>query len=249
MKLIALKPVGSSTGVIEAGREFRTDPVHGHELIKAGHAAAAEDLKWTGLQWPGAQVAILASGASLTAEQVQAVRDWRQADDARRVIAINTTFQLAPWADALYACDAAWWHVHYSQARSLFAGKLWTQDREALRHEGVQFIESVRAPGLSNRVGVIHQGQNSGYQAIGLAHHAGAVKLILLGFDMQGQHWHGQHPKPLTNTPAYLFPLWVSNFNALAVDLEMAGVEVVNCTPGTALTCFRRADLRAELKG
>lgn len=95
----------------------------------------------------------------------------------------------------------------------------------------------------------IHHGANSGYQAIGLAYHLGADRIVLIGYDMQHTngrtHWHGDHPSGLTN--AFGIEKWVKNFSALAKDLKEEGVEVVNCSIETALTCFPRADLRDVL--
>lgn len=86
---------------------------------------------------------------------------------------------------------------------------------------------------------------NSGYQAINLAYHFGVSRIILIGYDMQRtegrSHWHGDHPKGLTNAEGVA--KWASRFPQLAADLEREGVEVVNCSKETALNCFKRARL------
>lgn len=193
-------------------------------------------------RWAGHSVVILASGPSLTVEQCRDVHAWRDRTPHCGVVAINTTFQCAPWADLLYACDATWWRAHVSEVRSVFRGELWTQDEAAYREFGIRRVESQRLPGLGRRIGVIHQGGNSGYQAINLVCQMGVTRIILLGFDMHGTHWHGKHVG-LPNTPDWLFKQWLKNFDALAADLERDGVDVINCTPGSALECFRKASL------
>jgi hypothetical protein len=70
--------------------------------------------------------------------------------------------------------------------------------------------------------------------------------MILLGFDMHGDHWHGKH-EGLPNPNPALFADWIQRFAVLATDLEAEGVEVVNCSPGTALRCFPTADLETAL--
>jgi hypothetical protein len=197
-------------------------------------------------RWAGASVVILASGPSLTVEQCCGVHAWRDCTPGGRVVAINNTFQRAPWADLLYACDATWWRVHMDEVRRVFHGELWTQDEVARREFGVRRVESQRLPGLGRRPGVIHQGGNSGYQAINLVWQMGVKRIILLGFDMRGSHWHGKHVG-LANTPDWLFKQWIKNFAVLAADLEREDVEVVNCTPGSALDCFRMGELGIEL--
>ena len=204
-----------------------------------------------GFEW--ATVVILASGPSLTVEQCEVVRDWREGSDMawrlneprRRVIAINNTFRRAPWADVLYGCDAPWWRVHHAEAAQVFAGQLWTQDRAAMELTRMHLVESVRNPGLGRMPGVIHQGGNGGYQAINLAWQAGAARIVLLGYDMHGTHWHGKHEHGLTNTPPWLFPQWIKNFDRLAADLE--DFDIVNCTPGSALRAFRTSALEDAL--
>lgn len=155
---------------------------------------------------------------------------------------MNTTFRAAPWADALYACDLAWWDRHIDEVRQSFAGESWTQTPEAARRHGLRFIEGRPGRGLSKERGVIHQGGNSGYQAIGLAVDQGAERIVLLGYDMQktgGQsHWFGDHPQGLNKNSPYA--MWVPKFDSLAADLRDEGVEVINATRETALRCFPR---------
>ena len=206
------------------------------------------DPGWPGLRWPGATVVILASGQSLTTQDCGQVHAWRLDGENKRVIAINTTFRMAPWADVLYACDATWWNLYIDEVRSTFHGQFWTQDARAHRDLGVRMIASQMLPGLGKRPGVIHQGGNGGYQAINLAYHSGAAKIILLGFDMHGTHWHGKYDNGLPNASRQLFGTWIANFDQLAVDLAKEGVLVKNCTRDTRLTCFEKADLSAQLE-
>jgi len=88
---------------------------------------------------------------------------------------------------------------------------------------------------------------NSGYQALNLAIHFGARKIILLGYDMQcgpnGQtHWFGSHPGALEKG-AGLYPRFVQNFRTTLPDLERNGITVVNCSRSTALDCFPKIPL------
>src|SRR3990167_1144446 len=58
-------------------------------------------------EWAGETVAILGGGPSLTPWQAEACRG------ACRVIAVNTSYWLAPWADLLYFSDEVWWCWHH----------------------------------------------------------------------------------------------------------------------------------------
>ncbi len=179
---------------------------------------------------PGGTVACLASGPSLTPEDVAAVRDL----DA--VIVINTTYQLAPWATALYAADAKWWTWHHGATD--FAGLKYSMSPPAAEW-GVQILKNTGPHGLELQPTGLRTGMNSGYQAIGLAVHFGAKRVLLLGYDMQlgpkrEMHWHKDHPKPVVSE----YQKFLTAFATLVTPLREAGVEVLNCTRRTALTCF-----------
>ena len=91
----------------------------------------------------------------------------------------------------------------------------------------------------------VHFGGNSGFQAINLAYLWGAKRIVLLGFDGKAvggkDHWFGQHPQGLTQVQPY--SLWLDHFPQLAYDLKREGVEVINCSPDSAITCFKGADI------
>lgn len=182
---------------------------------------------------------ILASGPSLTQADIDYIRG------KGLVIAVNDCHRLAPWADILYACDLKWWRYHRGCPE--FSGQKWTQSDIAAREYGLRHIEGINAPGFSLRPGLIHYGANGGYQAINLALHFGAEQIILLGFDMQRsgdgkKHWFGEHPEPLNMHDG--FDSWIAAFETTPASLLAAGVDVINCSRDTALTCFPRRALR-----
>ena len=91
---------------------------------------------------------------------------------------------------------------------------------------------------------------NSGAGAINLAYHFGARRILLIGMDMKPgangeKHWHPDHPKPMVQ--GQQFEEWRLKMGVLAKDLAAEGVTVINCTPGSALTCFPMSDLEQEL--
>lgn len=124
-----------------------------------------------------------------------------------------------------------------------FRGELWSVSEMAHDKFGTYWIRHSRDPGFCQEPDTINGGGNSGYQAIHLAATFGAKRIILLGFDMQRtggkEHWHGKHEGRLPNGTG--FPGWIRNMAPLAKDLSRLGVDVVNCSRATALTCFRRA--------
>lgn len=189
--------------------------------------------------WPGATVAVLASGPSMS----KAIADSLEAAPNRpKVIAVNDTAKLAPWADMIYAADGDWWRLNR------WADQLLTLKVGMCQHPGVLELAISRRTlergadrhnGFDEDPSRLRTGGNSGYQAISVAVHADAARVLLFGFDMHGTHWHGEHPAPLRNTHPDTFAVWLRRFDELAPMLAQRGVDVVNCTPGSALTCFR----------
>ncbi len=256
IKMKALKDVPSVIGTIQAGADFwepneeqvgvweRTGVAIRYGTPTAETPAIPDRPAWDHRDWDGMSVAIIASGESLTVEQCELVRQWRALGDDRRVMAVNTSYRRAPFADIVYACDRRWWDVHYAEvSRTFRPEQLWTQQEGGAPM--VNAIRSIRGAGLSKIRGIVHQGANSGYQAIGLAVMWGAKRIILLGFDCQGTHWHGEHPSPISARMP--FDMWLQNFRALAPDLLAAGVGVVNCSPKSAIQVFKKRSLEDAL--
>lgn len=183
---------------------------------------------------------ILATGPSLSPPQVEFVRQAHRQKRAA-AIAVNDAFKLAPWADVLYAADAAWWRVNEQQALA-FAGRKVSCDVQ-VPYRVVERLKQTGLEGYDPTPGHVRTGGNSGYQALHLAISEGAERVLLLGFDMKGTHFFGRHVAPLRNTDMSTFARWIGRFAAL----KGRGAEIINCTPGSDLTCFPRLDLENAL--
>jgi len=96
--------------------------------------------------------------------------------------------------------------------------------------------------GLSGARDRITYGGNSGHQAVHLAYNLGASRIILLGYDFGGEgHWFGDHPGSLRS--GHAFNKWLAEMAYLAQALAAQGVEVINCSRETAITCFPRKSI------
>lgn len=241
MRLRAKDVIFNSLGQIDVGQYFVVqDERAAFELIDEGRAErcdpdrqAFDELRDS---WKGCEVFCLASGPSAAnASDFELVRRWSSGHSERRVIAINLTFlEGARWADVFYCGDYSFWHE--PAARGSYE-KAWTTSERAHLEFGVTW-----APGL--------YGPSSGHQALDLARHFGAKKILLLGFDCRAdgerQHWHA----PYQNAAGeQAYPNWIIHFGLMAKRFQEQGVDVVNCTRTTALACFRREDLERELSG
>lgn len=192
-------------------------------------------MKWTvPPDWRGETVVVMATGPSLTQEHADACRGLR-------TIVVNNAYQLAPWADVLYFCDARWIDVHPCALK--FAGlKVSLEDDRVLR------LENGGESGIDERPTHLRTGRNSGYQALNLAVLFGAKRILLFGFDMKAKgktHFFGRHPPSLERQHPY--QVWIRHFNQAAPVLKSMGVEVWTCTD-SALTCFERKDYRDALQ-
>lgn len=198
-------------------------------------------------RWCGMTVAILASGPSLESESLDALHGLP-------VIAINDSWRKYPDAEILYACDPPWWKHHGGVPE--FAGERWSQHRGPVSWPaeaaamGISVICSAPLPGISTDPAVIHTGSNSGFQALNLAILGGAKRILLLGYDMQATggkaHWFGNHPGSLNRSSPY--DVFRKAFCDAADQIAKLGIEVVNCSSETSLTCFPRVALSDALK-
>jgi hypothetical protein len=188
-------------------------------------------------RWPGATVVVLASGPSLTQTDIETVRQWREGGDDRHVIVTNTTYQSAPWADAVFFHDFKWWAKYRHDILKRFQG-----DKVTICSVQSPHVIRLRPPTFSAF-------GNSGAGAISLAIYAGATKVIALGIDCATdngkRHHFGDHPPGLGN--ARSLPKWPNGFKKLAGHAQQKKVEVINASRKTALECFERQPLEAAL--
>jgi hypothetical protein len=107
------------------------------------------------------------------------------------------------------------------------------------------------------------RGTLSGIEAINFAVHQGAREIALLGYDMGAtgtSHWFGDHPdtvevptpcgpivQRMNTATADTYADACREMEVLARDIEGLGIDVVNCTRRTALTCFRMAEIQEVL--
>jgi hypothetical protein len=187
--------------------------------------------------WPGATVAILASGPSMSL----AVADLVRAAGMPAIV-INTTHRLAPWAAMLYAADIEWWQHPSNADAATFAGLRVSCQQVP----GVLALRNAGTVGYSDEPDCVHTIGNSGAQALQIAIKAGAKRVLLCGFDMHGGHWHGVHPAGLRDTAPENYVTWVGRFEKVAPLLK-ARADIVNVTPGSALKCFRMSTLEEEI--
>lgn len=192
----------------------------------------------------GKRVFCLASGPSLTQEVADKIC-------GHHAIVVNSSCMLAPWADVLYFTDSGWYEPRREIVRN-WAGLVISMSRTAKRElpDKVLRIKGRGDPAFPPQFpplwsAEIQQGRSSGHTAVSLAIALGGLP-VLVGYDMRvvegREHHHAEYAGTNRDLDQYArefvpaFAGW--NEAALAV-----GVEILNATPGSAVTEFPMVDL------
>lgn len=193
------------------------------------------------LPWAGETIVCVAAGPSGVDADLSIARG------RARVIVVNESWRLAPWADLLYACDGKWWEVAQPDPAA-FAGLRVTQDNRAARLYGLRTVELTRGQDriLTDRPGALGWGGNGGFHALNIAAQSNPGRILLVAFDFQGEHWHGRHAKGLNNPAQASLARWARTLDAQAPAFAALGIHVVNCSPDSALTAYPKTTLRTE---
>ena len=153
------------------------------------------------------------------------------------MIVVNDAYRLAPWADVLYAADAKWWKWHQDVPDAELPARKYTLQKAALVHRpSIELLTWDGHAGLTQNPKYVRLGGHGGYQAINLAVHLGAARIVLLGYDMQsgadGQdHFHGAHPDG--THLKYLYRMGA--FKSLQLGLAAIDIPLVNASRVTAI--------------
>ncbi len=196
--------------------------------------------------WKGETCVIIASGPS--AKEV----DLSPIKGKARCIAVNTSIQLYPEADILYACDVGWWR-QYKELWSSFKGMKITQDKLARDEFNIHRVicERHHENLVLDRPGFVGWGGNSGFHCINLSIQFYVKKIILVGYDMHlrsGSHWHGNHPNNMHNPSDANVARWRRTTDAAAPTIKKLGIEVINTSINSALVNYPKMSLMEALK-
>lgn len=189
--------------------------------------------------WEGETVALIGGGPTLKQpEYAAAVQSLR---GKCKVIAINQSFEIVPWADMLYFADCSWFQWNKSAVR-----QQWPKDK--LLVTATSDVKDVNDKAAGRPVLRMWRDRNrwsldpakvygwdSGTQAANLAFSLGAKRILLFGIDLtagpKGEtQWHTKHKRKtaIVNYKNRFLPTWLEAVRAC----KEAGVEVIRVTPG-----------------
>lgn len=215
----------------------------------------------------GETVFCVASGPSLTQE----IAD-KLCAACVSVIVVNSSCRFLPWADVLFFTDSGWYASHRDIVRD-WPGLVATMSRLAKRElddpavnvsgkPRVLRVKGTGDPDAMPRVQLpagggkvpgfprpgsteIQQGRNSGNSAVSLAIALGAARVPLVAYDCRvvagREHCHDEYKGP--RDLSLYDNEFKRAFNGWNEAARASGVEIVNCTPGSAITEFPFADL------
>jgi hypothetical protein len=227
--------------------------------VKPNNAKKSDRKKWPDFE--NKPVVCIATGPSLTAQQIEYVRVARE-ENRCRVIAINEAGLreylplAAPWADVLYAADRTWWRHYQPQFDGYkISGELVKQETVMLNRKQVDLpavnttvLEVVPddKPLQRHAIGYAVSGGHSGFQALQLAITCGASKTILIGYDCgtsYARNCHVDRPeqfKRQTNMDGWVVPY-------RRIRSEWPNDEVLNASIQSKIDAFPRAYLEDVL--
>jgi len=200
----------------------------------------------------GETVFVVGGGPSLRGFDFRCLR-------GRRVIAVNASGFDVPWADVLVFHDYEWFaHPANRQLIDAWSGLVVTFSRraKAAAPDRVRRVDCIHRPSFPLAHVPIRVGHCSGQSAVSLAITMRAKRVVLLGFDMRanakGQtHYHKDRPLYDAAHAAKTAPVYAESFlpawKGWHADAHSVGCDVVNATPGSALTEFPAVDLEQEL--
>lgn len=189
--------------------------------------------------WKGLATVIVGGGESFTAADSRLIGMSRN-KDLIRVITVNDAVYPCWFADIAYACDIEWWRHHPLPE---FLGRKMRLDMNPKKLEPPADVEAIKCAGEHGLTGRgIYHGRNGGYQALQVAFHLGATQICLVGIDMSGGHWFGDHPQGVRRGSP-LHATMARNFDHLGPLLAERGVDVVNASAISKIRAFPKVGL------
>lgn len=173
----------------------------------------------------------------------------------KNVLGVNAAFYLGDFVDVCFFGDAKfyWWNKEAIQAfpnlRVSLNNRVPERDPDISGEPDIHIIKKVQLRGLSSACDGIAWNRSSGGAAIDLAVHFGAVRLVLLGYDMrqvEGEKNWRPHAQEKTNQNPFEFMM--GHMDDLAKVANERGITIFNATLGSALQCFPKITLKQGLK-
>jgi len=215
-------------------------------------------------RYPGETAIVCGTGPSITAEVIAACNK-AHSDGRVRIFTANRAYQIFD-TDVFHACNwqfyEHWWH----DLKDRPFDKWTTRPELEGKYPGVEYIEERWFDGLSKDPSHISAHHGTGPQLVNLAYLYGCTRLLLVGWDMRfpgkvtrpgetrcktygKRRYFGEDALTLNHWP-HTGPN--GEMSGLIREMETIhpedyGIEIVNCTPDSAMRCFPTMKLEDAL--
>ncbi len=198
--------------------------------------------------WTDETVFIIGGGPSVNEAPLHLIYE-------RRVIGVNSAFELGSWIDVCWFGDMRWFEWNAKKLRYFGGLKLTCANSAFPKGEcwpGVHHVKRENKRGIWSRTpNKVYWNNNSGASAINLAYHLGAKKIVLIGFDMKmvnGEHnYHNSHKPHHTPKSNIYQERFIPRFNVIKQDATRLGLQIINTSMNSALEVFDKVRLENAL--
>ena len=172
------------------------------------------------------------------------------------VLAVKGSIFDIPWADAGFGLDMPRYKEWRDRLSDLPARVYWAVPEDQLEKTGpppsknITFLKRLAGERLSDDPSEIYGGGTSGFGALQICIHKRAKKIVLFGFDYDGNY--GPHQAFRHNDQHYLkrreqnernWQVWATHFDVYVPYLREHGITVVNACPKSAIKSFQKVQL------
>jgi hypothetical protein len=151
------------------------------------------------------------------------------------IATVNRGYDIVQDPDIFHACDPEWWQEYGDEAMSLMplSAEVYTGCPLAAAKYDIHLItHGISQPGEYH----CKSSALSGHQLIEIVSWQKPDKIILLGYDCAGTHWHGDYPSHMGNARG--IEKHAKEFDSLS------HLPVINCSRNTLITSFPIRSLR-----
>jgi hypothetical protein len=206
-----------------------------------------------GPDWRGETAVIVGNGTSMVDVNLSVCKQ-----PGVRVLVTNGGWRLFRRADVLMCSDRHWLRDHGMEVRHFLGTEIIVTQPQAIpvfdrrmRFMRRAFIEHVAPESYFANPALLVEGHTSITTNMSVAVHRGVRRILLVGIDLApGADGRRRATENITDNPtlaAQRYEKQAKWFRMLAPWIERAGIEVVNCSPRSILTCWRYSTIEVEL--
>lgn len=174
-----------------------------------------------------------------------------------RILAVKEAIWDLPFAEEVFSLHTPWMTSRLSELRAIPQRKIFAVEPEFYPIPEIAnslYLLRTRFAGLSEKLGEIQSGGNSGHGAFNYAYLKRAKRVALFGFDYQEMK-DGQHHHKVENYPWYeagrnsrYWNAWAHCYVEDKKQIDAAGMTVMNASPISTIPCFPKCSVREGIE-